>query len=343
MRVWIDIENPPQVQYLAPFERALTRRGHEAFVTGRDVSITLSLLHQRGIHPLVVGSSAGGSKPRKVLAIGSRAARLGLRLAGPRARPDLGISASRSAALASAVLRIPSFTFCDYEYVDLRFARLTGAHVVHPDVIDVSAFLSQGIPRDRLIPFPNLKEAISFADIDLEAVEPHHFSTPRRPELMRVLLRPAGEQAHYFVSESKRLAFELLEFLSRRSDVELVYLPRYPHQVSYLDGFKWANTPVLVREAIPFVALLRAVDAVVASGGTMLREAAYLGLPAYSILRSAIGSVDRHLESLGRLTILESRNDFDQVLGRTRHPPMPPAPTLVSDLIDQMLERAHRA
>ena len=38
----------------------------------------------------------------------------------------------------------------------------------------------------------------------------------------------------------------------------------------------------------------------------MLREAAYLGVPAYSILRSAIGSVDRYLESIGRLRILST-------------------------------------
>ena len=36
MRVWIDIDNPPQVQYLSPFERAFARLGAEVVVTARD-------------------------------------------------------------------------------------------------------------------------------------------------------------------------------------------------------------------------------------------------------------------------------------------------------------------
>jgi predicted glycosyltransferase len=76
-------------------------------------------------------------------------------------------------------------------------------------------------------------------------------------------------------------------------------------------------------EAAPFVALLKAVDAVVSAGGTMAREAAYLGVPAYSIFRSCMGAVDRHLELLGRLSLLRSPEDFSRLdLGprRSIHP-----------------------
>ena len=52
-------------------------------------------------------------------------------------------------------------------------------------------------------------------------------------------------------------------------------------------------------KAVPFVPLLKAVDLVICSGGTMLREAAYLGVPAYSIFKSRIGGVDRYLASIG--------------------------------------------
>ena len=45
----------------------------------------------------------------------------------------------------------------------------------------------------------------------------------------------------------------------------------------------------------------------------MLREAGYLGVPAYSIFRSRIGAVDRHLASIGRLTMLASPEDFSRV------------------------------
>jgi predicted glycosyltransferase len=45
----------------------------------------------------------------------------------------------------------------------------------------------------------------------------------------------------------------------------------------------------------------------------MLREAAYLGVPAYSIFRSRIGAVDRHLASLGRLCMLSSPSHFPRI------------------------------
>ena len=65
---------------------------------------------------------------------------------------------------------------------------------------------------------------------------------------------------------------------------------------------------------MPFVSLLSAVDAVMSSGGTMLREAAYLGIPAYSIFRSELGAVDRHLQAAGRLHFVERAADLDSIV-----------------------------
>ena len=47
--VWIDIDNPPQVQYLLPFRRAFEERGFDVVVTARDYGITLELLRDRGV------------------------------------------------------------------------------------------------------------------------------------------------------------------------------------------------------------------------------------------------------------------------------------------------------
>ena len=98
----------------------------------------------------------------------------------------------------------------------------------------------------------------------------------------------------------------MLEGLAARNDVQLVLHPDTTHQIAYLDRFVWLQTPIVLRRATPFVSLLLAVDAVMSSGGTMLREAAYLGIPAFSIFQSAIGAVDRYLETTGRLGILDT-------------------------------------
>ncbi len=69
----------------------------------------------------------------------------------------------------------------------------------------------------------------------------------------------------------------------------------------------------MLDEPVPFVSLLKAVDIVVSSGGTMLREAAFLGVPAYSTFQGEVGSVDRHLSRLGRLELLESPEDLERI------------------------------
>ena len=50
----------------------------------------------------------------------------------------------------------------------------------------------------------------------------------------------------------------------------------------------------------------------------MVREAAYLGVPSYSIFQGRLGAVDRHLASLGRLHLIGSPADFPQLELRRR-------------------------
>ncbi len=340
MRTWIDIENAPQVQYLSPFKRALEARGYEVVVTARDQGITLDLLRARGIEARVVGAESGKSKAEKTTNLGRRVVSLARLFRGGR-RPGLLIAASRSSDLAARLLRIPNFQFTDYEYADDRISRLTGAYLLFPDVIGRQVFLDKGLRPDRLMPFPGLKEAISFSEIDLPAIQPYEIPGINKHGLVKVLFRPPGENTHYFVGESLELAKALLAELAVRDDILVVYSPRYPEQVRYLEAFKWANDPHVLHQGVPFVSLLKAVDLVISSGGTMLREAAFLGVPAFSILRSEIGQVDRYLESTGRLTILESTETIPSFHARIGDLDSLPGLRDVVDLVvDSIVERA---
>ena len=62
----------------------------------------------------------------------------------------------------------------------------------------------------------------------------------------------------------------------------------------------------------------------------MSREAAYLGIPAYSIFQGTIGGVDRHLAAIGRLELLSSAADFDRLdlKGLERRPVLASNPAL---------------
>ena len=339
MRVWIDIDNPPQARGLLPLVRRFEKAGHDVLLTARAYGDTFAILRSERASFEPIGSSFGKGIPRKVYGLAKRTRQLITFLDRQPFRPDVVVTGSRSASLAARQLGIFSFIIIDYEYVNLFAYRLAGSHVVYPDVINSEVLERQGIRRERLMPFDGFKEDIAFADIDLLAVKPHEFDKGSAP---RVLFRPPAEESHYYRSESRSFALELLRFLASQS-VTIVFSPRYSTQVSYLDEVSaWREDPIILHDPVPFIALLKGVDAVVSAGGTMLREAAYLNVPAYSIFRGKVGGVDRYLASIDRLSFLETPADFSQIeLQRKRAiSPLRNKPTAADDLIQMIIAQA---
>ena len=336
-RVWIDIDNPPQVQYLAPFAGAFAERGAAVVITARDHGIAHELLRQRGLEFQGVGAHPGASKIAKTSAVLRRAGVLTRRL---RAwKPDAAVFATRSAAIAAPLLRIPGFAFVDYEFVDLRAFRFARSYVVHPSVLE-GALRGQRLDPRRMLSYEGIKEDITCAGVDLDDVEPHRFAELDGSAALRVLVRPPDERSHYFRSESSELVHVLLAHLAKRQDVVVVLSPRYPEQAALVEGLDWRRRPVVLREAVPFTRLLAAVDAVITGGGTMAREAAYLGVPSYSVYGGELGAVDRFLEESGRLIIVRDPSSFDRLRIERR----PRAPLLASNpgAIDDIVEAISR-
>jgi predicted glycosyltransferase len=339
VKVWIDVENPPQVQYLTPLADAFREADAEVVLTARDYGSTYALLEARGVPFHRIGASYGRGKWRKASGLARRTASLARFFAGRR-KPDAVVHAGRASAFAAWVLRVPSFAVCDYEFVDVTAIRATRSWVLHPRVFDTAVFEQRGVRADRMIPFDGLKEDLTFAGVDLAAAEPLELAGAR-DGLVRVLVRPPAEESHYYRSESGRVSHELLRYLGAQEGAQVVFSPRYPRQTAYLDGIEWRNEPVVLPETAPFLSLLASVDAVVASGGTMAREAAYLGIPSYSIFQGSIGGVDRHLASLGRLELLRSPDDFERIRieRRAEAQPLAANPRLPLDLVQATTTR----
>jgi predicted glycosyltransferase len=292
--------------------RRFEEAGHDVLITARAFGDTFAILRSERAIFEPIGSSFGRGIVRKLYGLAKRTRQLNVFLERQPARPVLVVTASRSAALAARKLAIPSFVIIDYEHVNLLVYRLSSSHIVHPNVIDRAIFERQGIPPERLMPFDGLKEDIAFADTEFSAVPPHAFGDADGA-VARILFRPPAEESHYYRSDSRELALDLLRYLAAQG-ARIVFSPRYSRQVRYLDEVPfWKEEPIVLREPIPSVALLKGVDAVVSAGGTMLREAAYLGVPAYSIFRGNSGAVDRHLASMKRLSVLASPEDFSRI------------------------------
>jgi predicted glycosyltransferase len=228
---------------------------------------------------------------------------------------------------------------CDYEHADLRLYRLARSFILHPDVIAQEVFVEKGFPQERLIGFAGLKEDISFSRLDVESVPPHELGVA--DGLVRVLFRPPAAETHYYVSRSGALARDLLEHLAADDRVVVVFSPRYGWQSEQLTDMTWSNPPVVLNDAVPFVSLLKSIDLLISSGGTMLREAAWFGVPAYSIFQSELGSVDRYLQQVNRVELIASAAEFGRIRIEKlaqRQPPMAVA-GVPERVVEAVLER----
>jgi predicted glycosyltransferase len=87
--------------------------------------------------------------------------------------------------------------------------------------------------------------------------------------------------------------------------VQTVVLPRTAAQREALAG-----RPAIVPDRpVDGPSLVAAADLVVSAGGTMNREAAVLGVPAWTPFAARLGAVDRRLIAEGRLRRLERAED----------------------------------
>jgi predicted glycosyltransferase len=323
VRVWVDIDNAPQARYLLPLARQFQTLGLDVLVTSRAAAETVSILESERVRFETVGPPIGLGATHKALGLTERTVKL-IRFVSKRRPVDFLVTGSRAATTAGRLLGISSFIILDYEYVNLFFYRWARSNVVYPSVISGAFLEERGVSRQSLLPFDGLKEDFTFAHVDVETVEPYSFpSNGQSSQAVRVLVRPPAEGSHYYRSESLELSMSLLRHLALE-DAEVVYVPRYEHQVDYIGAVSsWKRTPVVLSNPVPSIELFKAVDVVISAGGTMIREAAFLGVPAYSIFKSRVGAVDRHLAETGRLTLLPSSADFSR-LSLTRHRSLAP-------------------
>ncbi len=341
-RVWIDIDNPPQAQYLTPFAASFRATGAEVIITARDHPATLRIIEQRGESAIPVGGAFGAGRWAKARGTVRRTAALVRRHV--RRRPDVVLTTSRSGVLAARALRRPCFTVLDYEGVELGSFRISGTTILHPAVVPAERFVARGFPAERLVAFAGLKEDISFAGIDPADVEPATLPSPRQEDLPAVLVRPPSETSHYRADASLRLVGAILDRLAADDRVQVVLSPREPAQIAMVREREWRVPPVVLEQPVPFVPLLRSVAWVVTGGGTMLREAAWMGVPGVTVFQGESPAVDQWLESQGAIRRVTAEQDLDAIAWTDAGdvPAVRRNPRVVDELTTTILSAARR-
>ena len=95
----------------------------------------------------------------------------------------------------------------------------------------------------------------------------------------------------------------VLERLGRDESVHAVVLPRTAEQSQAIRGLGLPSLQV-PEHAVDAQSLVALADLVVSAGGTMNREAAALGTPAYTTFTGRLGAVDEGLLREGRIVRL---------------------------------------
>jgi uncharacterized protein len=313
VKVWIDMTNSPHVLFFTPIIADLTRAGHDVTVTARHYAQTLDILSMRGIDATVIGRHRGRSLVKKALGLAMRSARLAAFGAGRGF--DVAVSHnSNDLAVAAWALRIPQLIIGDYEHATLAYKITTrfATEVMFPDAIPVEAFVAHGVRESRIVRFPGLKEHVYLGDEP--ANQPVREMLGVAPDEIMALLRPPATMSTYH-RFGNALFDAVVERCVESPGVRTVVVPRTAEQADALRP-TMPGGAILVERALDGPSLVSQADLVVSAGGTMNREAAVLGTPAYTVFAGTLGAVDAELIRRGLLTRVTSADEV--VLERKR-------------------------
>ena len=307
--VWIDMDNSPHIHFFNPIIKELEKHGVRVIITARDYAQVFELLKLFNLKFIAVGKHPGKLKILKVWGTMLRAIKLAKVV--KRYNPSLAFSHGvRAQIIAAKILNIKSANAWDYEFAkDIPFTNPNIAFI--PEVI-TGGKLSH-MKHTKLIKFPGIKE-----DIYVPSFEP---DTATREKIGKIdfekiiiTLRPPATVAHYYTHHTEEMYNELMNYILRRNDIVLIITPRTNDQRKELLK-KWGSeirkeNVIILDKVINGLDLIWESDLVISGGGTMIREAAALGVPAYSIFGGTLGAVDLFLEKQNRLTILRQREEI---------------------------------
>ena len=306
-RIWIDLDNTPHVPFFKPIISELEKRGYHVVLTARDAFQVCELATQSGLTYAKVGRHYGKNSILKILGLIWRTLQLlPLTL---RERPIMGLShGSRSQILLCNLLRIPTVMIMDYEHAQTPMLLRPRWEIV-PDVLFNENLHCKA--RERIRKYHGIKEDVYAPEFRPNPALRQQLDLGDNNVIVTV--RPPADEAHYHNPESEIFFVKFMERVFLTPGVKAVLLPRNKNQEIGIRT-KWPqwfqdSKVIIPREAVNGLNLLWHSDLVVSGGGTMNREAAALGVPVYSIFRGKSGAVDRHLQSQGRMTLIESIED----------------------------------
>ena len=277
-------------------------------ITAREYAQTTGLLDEFNIHYTLIGAHAGAKITRKIIDVFKRGDKL--KIYAKDRKFDLAITFnSPSLALAAKILRIPSIVFMDYEYQPLNHLTFRLCDKVVTPTFFPDEALSRFGALNKTIKYDGLKEQVYLSDFKPERGFLRSLNIDEKKII--VTTRPPATMALYHRFEHD-FFYEVVKHLLRNEDVIVIAVPRSEEQREALKSLELPNL-IIPEKALDGRNLLYYSDIVVSAGGTMNREAAVLGTPAYTLFKGRIGAVDQYLIDQGRITPIHSYDGVAKV------------------------------
>jgi predicted glycosyltransferase len=295
------------VLFFRPLIRLLQADGHEVEVTTREYAQTLELLELHGIGHHVIGPRHGGAGVLgKARALAGRLPAL-RRFAKPRGYDIALAHGSHELTLAARSLGIPSATAHDYEFATLQhqLGLRAANRVVFPEAVPADRLDRFGVRPPKLVQFEGIEEEYYLADFEpdptvVEGVDP--------AKVLAIVRTPPDVSLYH--RHRNPLFADVLDRLGRDESVHAIVLPRTAEQRQAIRELELPSLHV-PEHAMDAQSLVALADLVVSAGGTMNREAAALGTPAYTTFAGRLGAVDAMLIAQGRLRPLAAAHQLD--------------------------------
>ncbi len=344
MRIWIDLANAPHVNFFVPIINRLSS-SHEVILTIRDFNQTAELAAINGLKGFLLGSHGGRAISAKLIATLQRVALLRDFVKGR----DFDIAVSHNSyshIVAARTLGITTVTAMDYEgqpanHLAFRLAD----RILVPECFPTKCLKKFGAANAKVRRYAGLKEQVYLSDFKPdESFESQLIqvcglvSSWRLNDTVLVTVRPPALSATYHRFDNP-LFHKILSLLDGSLGITTIVLPRTKIEGSEFrkqyTNIAIANGPLDGRNLVYYS------DLVISAGGTMNREAAILGTPAYTAFAGELPAVDRFLMDHGRLVSLRSESDLAKIAlakKEANHMKAMSNPTICDEIISAILQ-----
>jgi predicted glycosyltransferase len=335
--IWIDTQYPPNVHFFNPIIKELKKRKYNVIVSARDAFETCDLLVIKGYKYIRIGKYPGKKKVSKAFGTLLRALQLVYFFRNKKCSIALNFG-SPSQSIASFLLGIKTVCITDYEHAKIKPWIWLFKRVIVPAYISDDKLSERGFDLKKVLKFPGLKEDIYKNDFEPDSSILRDLRIENSKVV--VIVRPPATTAHYHNPESEVLLYQVLDYLIKFNNVNIVLLARKEQKEIIEKAKKNYPTKIIFPEkALNGLNLIYNSDLVISGGGTMNREAAVLEVPAYSIFKGKIGECDKYLEKNERLKFISSKEDIYKIVLKKRNIvwPLPDNSSLIKSITDKIL------